>query len=520
MAKPKSKKKIVIWVIVGVVVLLGVFGYLRMRSNLAAAQRTTYDIVQTTRGTIEVKVKGSGSVEPQVDNTVYAGSAATVEQVLLEDGDAVSEGDIIALLSSDTLESQKDTLEQQIDDADTAIATMRSVSGSDYIYALVEGTVKAVYGVKGESADVVTDRDGALAVICPDDLLKVSFDSSAVVTPGQKVSVTIDAKSVDGEVTAAKNGSVTVRFEDKGFALGASAVVTGQDGAQIGEGPVEVANPVYITGRGGVIEKVYAEVEDEVSRRDKLFKLDGEVLSDALYAQIEQRESLQDDLDDTNADIEALTVRAGANGVITGLDLNPGQTVQAGTPLFTIKSNGDFKIDVEIDELDIAGIETGESATVTFDALPGESFTATVDKINPVGVSVNNVTTYTVTLALSGAPGVMLGMSADVEIVSESAHDVLLIPASAIQVVGENKFVIFEEDVDPEADSITATHPVVTGITDGVNIEIKEGLSEGDRIAVPQVREASAREQMFSMQNRGEGGGNAQPPQSGTESGQ
>ena len=520
MAKPKSKKRIIIWVIVGVVVLLGVLGYLRMRSNIAAAQRTTYDIVAVTRGTIEVKVKGSGSVEPQVDETVYAGSPATVDKVQIENGDTVSKGDIIAELSSDTLESQKDTLEQQIDDADAAIATMRSVSGSEYIYASVEGTVKAVYAAEDESADVATDRDGALAVICPDGLLKATVDSSVTVTPGQKVTVTIGSQSADGEVTAMQDGSVTVRFEDDGFALGASAVVTGQDGAQIGEGVIEIANPVYITGRGGVIERVYPDAEEEVSRGEKLFKLDGEVLSDALYAQIEQRGNLQDDLNDTLADIEDLTVRAEADGVITGLDLNPGQAVQAGAPLFTIKSNGDFKIDVEIDELDIAGIETGEAAMVTFDALPGESFEAIVDKINPVGVSVNNVTTYTVTLSLSGAPGVMLGMSADVEIVAESAQDVLLIPAEAIQVVGTGKYVIFEQDIDPEADATTATHEVVTGITDGVSIEIKEGLSEGDRIAVPQVREASTQEQMWGMrQNSGTAGGE-QTQQSGAESGQ
>lgn len=518
MAKPKSRKKIVVWSIIGVIVLLGVLGYLRLRSNLAAANRTTYDIVEVTRGTIEVKVKGSGSVEPQVEETAYAAAAATVEQVRFENGDAVSEGDIVAVLSSDTLESQRETLEQQIDDADAAIASLRGVSGSDYIYAPVEGTVKAVYAAEGESADVVTDRDGALAVICPDGLLEVTLESDAAVTPGHHVTVTVGAQSAAGEVTEARDGSVTVRFGDDGFALGESAVVTGQDGAQFGQGTVEVANPVYVTGRGGVIEKIYAEAGEEVSRGDKLFKLDGEVLSDALYAQIEERANLQDDLDDTVADIEALTVRAGTGGVITGLDLNPGETVQAGAPLFTVQSSGEYKIEVDIDELDIAGIETGETATVKFDALPDQSFTATVDRINPVGAAVNNVTTYTVTLWLSGAPGVMLGMSADVEIVAESAQDVLLIPAEAIQVVGESKYVIFDEDVDPEADSITATHPVVTGITDGVSIEIKEGLLEGDRVAVPQVREASMQEQMWGMRrNAEEGNGAEQTQQDGTD---
>ena len=505
MAKKKNRKKIIIWVIVGLVVVLGVLGYLRWRSNMAAAGRTTYDIVTVTRGDIEVTVKGSGSVEPMSKDTAYASAAATVDEVYFENGDTVSAGDVVAQLSSDTLESQKDSLQQQIDEADAAIATMRSVSGSEYIYAPVEGTVMAVYAAVGESADVVTDRDGALMVICPDDLLTVTVESGEAVTLGQQVTVTVGAVSVSGEVTGVVDGSVAVRFENKDFALGDPAVVTGEGGAQFGEGTIEIANPVYIKGRGGEIRKIYAEAGDEVSRGDKLFRLDGEVLSDALYQQIEARADLQDDLDDTLDDIEALTVCADIDGVITGLNLNPGQAVQGGTALFTIQSSGSFKIEVDIDELDIAGIELGETAMVTFDALPDESFTATVDKINPVGTSVGNVTTYTVTLALSDAPGVMLGMSADVTIVSESAQDVLLIPIEAIQVVSGNKYVIFGEDVDPEADSVTATHQVTTGITDGVSIEITNGLSEGDQIAVPSVSETSM-EQMWSMRQNAEDG--------------
>jgi HlyD family secretion protein len=517
MAKRKSRKRIVIWIIIGVVVIAGVLGYLNMRQNLAAANRTIYDIVAVTRGDIEVTVKGSGSVQPIEDATVYADSAATVDTVHFENGDTVSAGDIVAVLSSDTLESQKDTLKQQIDDADAAIASMRSVSGGEYIYSPVDGTIKAVYAAAGDSADVVTDRDGALAVICPDELLKVTVPGDSESWPGQKVTVTVGSKSVTGEVTAVYESSITVRFKDSGFALGEAAIVTEQDGAQLGEGSVEIANPIYIKGRGGTIRKIYADSEKEVSRGDKLFRLKGEVLSDALYTQIKERQNLQDDLDDVLADMEALTVRAGLSGVISGLSLNPGQTVQGGAALFTVQSDGEYKIDVDIDELDIAGIELGEAAEVTFDALPGERFTATVAKINPIGTAVGNVTNFKVTLSLSDAPGVMLGMSADVEIVSESAQGVLLIPIEAIQVIGTQKYVALETDIDPKADTVTATRPVVTGITDGVSIEIREGLSEGDRIAVPRVSAGSGM-QMWSMGSSA--GSQAGSQQSGTVSGQ
>ncbi len=499
MAKRRSRKTLIIWIVIGVIVLLGVLGYLRMRSNLEAALRTTYDIVEVTRGDIEVTVKGSGSVQPLKDNTAYATAAATVDQVLFENGDTISDGDIVALLSSDDLESQRDSLEQQIDDVDAAIASMRSVSGGDYIYSPVDGTVMAVYAAVGESADVVADRDGALLVVCPDDLLEVAFAAEAEPALGQKVTVTIGSKTVSGEVTAVEDGTALARFKNTGFSLGDSAVVTNEDGAQLGEGTVAVANPIYVTGSGGKIKKIYEAAGHEVSRGDKLFKLSGEVLSSALYEQIEARQDLQDDLDDVMDDIDSLTVHASQNGVISGLDLNPGQMVQGGAKLFTVQSNGEYKIEVDIDELDIAGIELGKTAKVTFDALPDQSFSATVAKINPIGASVGNVTNFTATLSLSDAPGVMLGMSADVEIVSESAQDVLFIPVEAIQVIDGQKYVAFGEDIDPEADYTVATHPVVTGITDGVSIEIKEGLSEGDNVAVPQVNKMSMQEQMMSM---------------------
>jgi multidrug efflux pump subunit AcrA (membrane-fusion protein) len=113
-----------------------------------------------------------------------------------------------------------------------------------------------------------------------------------------------------------------------------------------------------------------------------------------------------------------------------------------------------------------------------------------------------------VTLSLENAQNVMIGMSADVQIVSQSAQDALIIPVEAIQILGGEKFVVFEADVDKDLAYTPATHKVVTGITDGVNIQILEGLNEGDRVAVPQVKEKSLQEQMWSYRGgNGMGGG-------------
>jgi len=518
----KSKKRIIILIVVLVIVALGVVGYIRMRANLAEMAKTTYDIVDVTKGTIEVKVKGAGTVEPLNDDTVYADSAATVKDVLFENGDVVSADDIIAVLESDALESEKSSIEQQIDELDMSILTARSTSGSKNVVSPVEGIVKAVYAKEGESVDAVMERDGALAVVCPDDLMETVVPYENAVTAGDAVTVTVGTQSVDGVVVKTSGGKATVRFEDSDFALGDSAVVTDANSAEIGSGTVSIANPVYVSAQGGTVEDVRAEAGDDVSRGGKLFTLEGEILSGSLYSLLEQRESLQEDLSDIQADIDGLSVRAGADGVITELSLKKGQPVQQGAALFTVQSSDAVKIDVEIDELDIADIETGDEATVTFDALPEKIYTADIIKINPVGVAKNNVTKYTVTLSLEDAQGIMLGMSADVLIVSQQAENVLLIPVEAIQVINGEKFVVFEEDINEELMYTPATHKVLTGITDGVNIEVTEGLNEGDRVAVPQVKEMSLQEQMWSRGgNRGGNFGNnnddEEPSVSGTD---
>ena len=497
MSKKKSKKRMIILIGILVIVALLVVGYLRMRGNLNELAKTTYQIVDVERGTIEVRVKGAGAVEPLYDNIVYASFSGTVDEVLAENGDVVSAGDVIVKFTSDTLEKERDTLEAQIDEIDTAIKMLRSTAGSEYIYSPVAGVVKTVFAQDGDTVDIVMAQHGALAVVCPDELMQTVIDASDSLSLGEKVTVTVDTKSVEGEVYSIADMAV-IRFEDDDFGVGEAAIVS-NDSGDIGEGTISVANPVYITGQGGTIKSIYENAGDSVSRGGKMFRLDGEILSAELYTQLEQRNDAVDDLKDVLDKLDDLSVKADIDGVISELALNKDQMVQEGAKLFSIESNKQVKIDVEIDELDIADIALGDEASVTFDAVPDKEFTASVVRINPVGVAANNVTNYTITLELNDATNVLLGMSADVDIVSDTAENALVIPIEAIQIIDGEKYVVFEGDVDEELMYTPATHKVVTGLTDGVNIEVREGLSEGDRVAVPQIKTLTLQEQQYQM---------------------
>lgn len=497
--KKNKKKRIIILSVVFVIILLGAIGYFQMRARLNEQGKTSYDIVSVQRGNIEVKVKGAGTVEPLFDNTIYAGFAGTVKEVHAEDGDIVKADDIIVTFESSALEEKYDTIKSQIDEADKAIMMMRSTAGSKSVVSPVKGTVKAVYGKKGDMVDAVVERFGALAVISPDGLMETVIESKSGIFAGDEVTVTAGTKSSKGTVISVIAEKVKVRFNDNGFAVGDNAIVFLADGTEAGSGAVNVANPIIVSAKGGIIDRVYKNEGNSVLRGGKLFGLSGDILSPMLYTQIQQRQSLADDLNRVLEDIESLTVRAGTDGVVYGLSLNEKKTVQEGAALFTVQSSKQIKIDVQIDELDIANITLGQEASVKFDALPDRVFTAHVVKINPIGVSVNNVTNYTVTLALESAADVMLGMSADVEIISQRAEGVLLIPIEAIQILNGERYVVLEGDIVENLSSTPATHRVETGITDGVNIEIIEGLSETDRVAVPRVRTLSLQQQMWNF---------------------
>ncbi len=499
MAKKKSRKKWIILAVVAVIVILAVFGFIRLRNNLEELAKTTYIINEVGRGDIEVEVKGAGAVEPLYDDTVYASFTGTVSQVLAEDGDIVKADDVIAVFTSDTMEEQKQALEDQIEQIDTAIATMRRTTGSSTIYSPVEGVVKMIYAQEGDSVDVVMDEFGALSIICPDKLMQTKVEVVDGFTAGDAVTVSVGEETVEGIVYSIEDGMMSIQFEDDDFAIGDTALVFDENETEIGSAGVEVANPVYITAQGGVIDDIREPVGDKVKVRTKLFKLDGEILSADLYSQIQQRKDLQQDLADLEEDIAGLNVYAGTDGVISGLTLNKEQIVQPGTPLFTVQSNGAIKLDVQIDEIDIVNIQIGQEATVEFDALPEKTYIAKVIKINPVGVSVNNVTNFTITLEIEPASEIMLGMSADVKIVSQSAKGVLVIPIEAIQVISGEKYVVFEQDIDEELSFTVATHKIETGITDGVMIEVTSGLEQGDMVAVPQARELTAQEMQQRM---------------------
>ncbi len=142
-------------------------------------------------------------------------------------------------------------------------------------------------------------------------------------------------------------------------------------------------------------------------------------------------------------------IRSPVNGVILARQVEPGQTVAASfnTPtLFVIAEDlTQMKLEVAIDEADVGEVQAGQKATFTVDAFPGESFPASITRVDlgsnlsaqsatTTTTTTNQVVSYSATLAVSN-PQIRLrpGMTATADITTTEKNGVLLIPNAALR---------------------------------------------------------------------------------------
>lgn len=179
---------------------------------------------------------------------------------------------------------------------------------------------------------------------------------------------------------------------------------------------------------------------------------------------------------------------AGAKGSLGGLMGGMGGgTTSAFEPysletitVASVTSQSEMTLEITIDEQDIARVSPNMAATVTLDALKGESFPATVTSIGAEGVNSGGSSKFTVELTLEKSANMLPGMNASAVLPLSRTEGVLRLPAEALSQEGTKTIVYTGFDEKTE----TLINPVVvtTGVSDGQWVEILSGLSESDTI--------------------------------------
>jgi macrolide-specific efflux system membrane fusion protein len=162
----------------------------------------------------------------------------------------------------------------------------------------------------------------------------------------------------------------------------------------------------------------------------------------------------------------------------------PGQTFTSADAVFVMSDL--LTVKAQVDETDIALVKLRQKAFITLDAYPDRGFDGVVEQIAYDAKTVSNVTTYEVDVLPLKIPDFMRsGMTANVRFLVASKHDALLLPSAALRVRDGRTYVLV-----PVGDGTQVEREVRVGLTDGRNSEIAEGLAEGDKALIAQLRKS------------------------------
>jgi HlyD family secretion protein len=153
-------------------------------------------------------------------------------------------------------------------------------------------------------------------------------------------------------------------------------------------------------------------------------------------ANVAQREAA---LAQARIDLDRTRITSPVNGIVIKRAIEKGQTVAASLQapeLFVIAKNlRDMQVDASIDESDVGRIKTGQKATFTVDAFPGQTFEGEVRQVRKAAQTVANVVTYVAVVGFSNVGDRLLpGMTANVRVITDVRDSVLKVPNAALRV--------------------------------------------------------------------------------------
>ena len=202
---------------------------------------------------------------------------------------------------------------------------------------------------------------------------------------------------------------------------------------------------------------------------------------------------VRDGVSRSNAKASSTLIRSTISGVILDIPVKVGNSVilsntfNDGTTIASVANMKDLIFRGNIDETEVGQLVSGMPMKITIGALQDLSFDAHLEYISPKATESNGANQFEIKAAVSLREGgkIRSGYSANAEIVRASANKVLSIPESAIEFSGDSTFVYV---VSGAGDKKTyERRQVVTGLSNGVDIEIKKGLTTKDKVRGPEI---------------------------------
>ncbi len=239
----------------------------------------------------------------------------------------------------------------------------------------------------------------------------------------------------------------------------------------------------------------------DFGRMEKLYEkklISSEEYEKASLANKQAREELQtakdnleiikDGITKNSASFSSTLIRSTITGLILDVPIKVGNSVimsntfNDGTTIATVADMTDLIFRGNVDETEVGRIQENIPVKITLGALQNREFEATLEYISPKSVENNGANQFEIKAAINVPADVKIrsGYSANAEMELQRANNVLSIPESAVEFKGDETFVFVLTDSIPTQKF--ERRAVTTGISNGIRVEIKEGLKLNDLV--------------------------------------
>ena len=250
------------------------------------------------------------------------------------------------------------------------------------------------------------------------------------------------------------------------------------------------------------------QAENEFGRNDQLYK--DKLISREEYERAEvsvkqSREELQAATDNlqivkegitkNSASISSTLIRSTIDGLILDVPIKVGNSVimsntfNDGTTIASVANMNDLIFRGKIDETEVGKVYEGMPMKLTIGALQDLTFDATLEYVSPKATEENGANQFEIKAAVQAPNGITIrsGYSANAEIVLERAENILAVPESAIEFSGDSTFVyLLTNSGSPQQ---FKRQPVEIGMSDGIKIVVKSGITENDKVRGLEINE-------------------------------
>ena len=518
-----TKKRVLLVSAVLAAAALG-FGVWRFLRPAGGALPAMADAVRTTRlekTTLSESITVTGTVESGSVANVTTSLSYPVKEIFVQVGDTVSEGGVICTLDSSDLEEQlakrqealaesRETAQKNYDKAvesyNSAASALETARNTEYLNAAnsvssYQSAYDAALTAEQEAGAALNNANTALSAA------QAACDAAQAALDADSANPELQAAARDNAAAALTAAQNTAAAAQSDYTAKSAARQAAEDALKTAK-----ANSGY-----DALYQAYAAADQAWLQARSTYETATETLRQAKENMETAAENLEnagtsDEIEELEEQIADCTITAGASGTITTLNATVGSAAGGGTSntaLAVIQNTDDLKVSITIDEDDIKSVAVGQQAIIKSDATGDTEIAGTVSQLSLTSGSTGSTqggtgsSGFGAEVTVTGKDsGLLIGLSAKVEIILSQVTDVYAVPYDAVGTDENGGSVVYARS---GGETEFTAIPVETGMETDYYIEISgEGLSDGMEVKTSANDTATAAAGADDAQQSGE----------------